>query len=338
MTQCAFLSYQGYGSGPSYVGPLESVSGVSGIENADSVGTYKVSNFAQVAPSGTDFTVRVNAGLFPVIPAPSGGDYGITVTVGLIGCSVDPGATPWDEDPTACQLTTDASVNMTSFATLTPWEMPRWDSPDSDKDLLEHNALTGGGGLTNFLFSGIPYDTIASPDGQDWDFRFPEWSDAGSSLRIGGFFLGFDIPLRISPAGFMWWVEALNDRFNARDGSVYSRDGVLRRGASFDAVDVPVGDVTGKDASFGNTGTHRANLFRAAIANMGQPMLLNPYPYSIDSHVDNAAASPEAAALSNMQNFYSVCGLLDRRMEFRQQLQPGLKTTYSVRVNFFEAR
>jgi hypothetical protein len=291
-------------------------------------------------PSGTDFTVRVPAGLLPVFPVPSPLDYDLTVTVGLIGCAIEPGAAPWEDDLVLCQLTTAGSVNHTSVATLTPWDVSRYAGPGSDADVVESHQILGGGAVANFIFPGIPYALLGSPEGQDWDFRFPSWGDAGARLRIGGFFLGFDVPLRVHPDGFTWSTDVLNPRFTSRAYGNISGDGVIHRVASFDAVNIPIGDITGKDALFGTTfpATYRANLFRCVIASLGQPMLLNPYPHMIDSHLDEPSDDPEAVALSNMQNFFSIYGLLDRRLDLRQIAGPGLKTTFNARINVTEYR
>ena len=327
----AYLCIQGWGNDEVGVAVTNPTAGASVDDtlNPGGMTTNDLADFTTffMNSAADDLTFTTNISM-----TPDSADYDGMVTIALLGVAVYPSAI---DTVVRAELVVGSETYNTAAAVYGQ-EMSRAIAVGTEG----HELI--GGGLTNIVFHDLPASVI----GSDCQFTLTfenGFSIAGSRVRVGSVFVGLQIPLKINPSSFTWSEEIVNSQFESRSGSNISSDGFVRRMASLEAQLFNVDTITGINSSFYSGTAPMPNLFRAAIANVGQPMLLSPYPYPVSNTAWNDSAPDsqeiEERLLAVRQNFFSIYGLMDRRMDVTiDTYNAGLNSLYKSRIRFSEIR
>lgn len=325
----AYLCVPGWaeGSAGTTVGTMTATGGT--VTRGDAAASRSLGDFTEIAASSATVTASVDLAIKPS-DASLSGQY----VVALIGVRI----TPLDRDVVLrCKMTANG-VDYFSAATIYCQQMDR-SLPAS----TEGHQLFGSG-LANLIFHNLPHTAITS--GVDFEMVL----DGGPSLSsktvyIGSVFAGLEIPLKMDANSVQIGTQIANDRNTKRSGGDLSSDGVLLRSLQLEARQMPLEVLSGISGDYYSSSSEYVgpNIMRAAIANVGAPMLLSLYPYALPSAA--WSGSPDAdeiqeRSLSRRQNFFSLYGLLDRQIDVNtdEQQGQGLSALYRTRLRFGEIR
>jgi len=323
-----YLCIQGWGEGAtaSQVGTLTAGTGVDSILSPDSACNAVLGDFSTIVveSAATSATFSTSLAMNPDDSALDG-----LVTVALMGLRIQ----PLDVDTVMRCTMTAGSETYQSAAPVYAQEMNK----ELPSGAIDNHELFGSG-VTNLVFHDLPVSVLTS--GVEFELALDAGDIASKSIRIGSVFLGLQIPLEFNPRTFSWSVGKVNDEFDSRAGVRYASNGILRRTVSFDAQLMALETITGFGADFYTDSVPLPSMFRAGIANIGQPMLLSPYPYAVTGQDwDASSVDVNERLFSIRQNFFSLYGLLDRSADFSiEAFNADLGTQYRGRFRFIEVR
>lgn len=345
-THNAILSYQSptnSGEPGTLVGPLDDEFGIVSVQNASSVATYSLSDATRIqTSSGTiEFAIPVrvsNVGTLDSAQLPN--------TIALIGVKtlVTEAAIRAQTVSFLFELTVGGNT-YNSFAEIYPSRLTR---ETFSGDVVGDTELLGEG-LANVVFHGVELPT----DAQDVTFTLnfnvrgnASFFTSGFTMLIGSVFIGSELPIALVPDSFSWGTEIIQESHLSRSLGLFAGDGVLRRSINFELFDISIDEITGATGNYmggGNRNELPPMLYQAMINNVGQPMLMSPYPYPVENTVWDLT-TPDATELeqrkfSARQNFFSVYGLFDRQSQVDVgEFNAGLDTRYRTRMRFGEVR
>jgi hypothetical protein len=320
-----YLCVQGWGENTAgvSVSALTAGTGVDSISDASAaanqiLGDYSTLNVASGASSAA-FTVDL--ALNPDSAVLDG-----SVTVALLGLRM----TPLEFDTVMRCTMTVGSTTYESAAPIYGQEMNRTLPAAS----VGHELF--GSGVTNLVFHDLPASVLTT--GVEFELALDAGDIGSTSVYVGSVFVGLQIPLWLNPDTFTFGSDVSNDRFRSRAGVMYSSSGVLQRTVSFEVVKADLENVHGIGADFYANDVPAPNIFRAAIANIGQPMLFSPYPYPLtDQAWADSVSDVDQRLLSVRQNFFSLYGLLERQLDISvREGSKDLGATYRARMRFVE--
>lgn len=322
-----YLCVQGWGEGTAgvEVGALTAGTGVDSIDDTSAATNGNLADFSAIntTSGATSATFTTNLSLNPD-DASLGGD----VTVALLGLRVTP--LP-DDTVMRCTMTVGGDT-YESAAPIYGQEMERT-LPAS----TENHELFGSG-VSNIVFHDLPVSVLTT--GVSFELALDAGNLGSVSIYLGSVFVGLQIPLWLDPDTISWGNEVSNDRFASRAGVVYSSNGVLRRSVAFRVVRAGLETLHGIGSDFYGGDVPSPNIFRAAIAAIGQPMLFSPYPYPLtNASWGDSVGDVNERLLSIRQNFFSLYGNLQRNLDLT--VVPGtsgLDSEYSARMRFTEVR
>lgn len=325
-----YLCVQGWGEGgiSTEVGALVAGDGVSSITDPNAAANPILGDYSTLVLTSDATEANFETSLSML---PNDAELNGLVTVALLGIRM----TPMDTDTVMRAELTVGSNTYQSAAAIYGQSMDRA-LPSGSSDA--HTLF--GSGVTNIVFHDLPVSVLSS------SVQFTLALDAGDiaskSICIGSVFLGLQIPLQLNPRTFTWSVDVLNDRYRSRAGVDYSSNGVMIRNCTFEVQRASFELLSGIGADFYTDSVPIPNLFRAGIANIGQPMLLSAYPHPV---VDAAWFSESVVGnvpqrlLSVRQNFFAIYGLLERAAEMTvDEYNEGIGTEYRTRYRFGEVR
>jgi hypothetical protein len=193
------------------------------------------------------------------------------------------------------------------------------------------------GGAFNIIHTGFTALKITgAPTRRDAIFTISGLS--AGQVNIGYFFLGQDLPLQLDPTTFSWRARIINDRFTSRSLSSVSSDGSIQRSAGLDIINIPLERMHGQTVGLNpNPVADVSNFMRVIMANTGQPLLLNPYPYAALG-LGSSVVDDDMLFLIR-QNFFSIYGFANQDMNFFPSREGGgLQSKYNSRIEFNETR
>lgn len=324
----AYLCVPGWaeGSAGTTVGAMTATGGT--VTRGPAAASRSLGDFTEIAGSSATVTASVDLAIKPSDSSLSG-----QYVVALIGVRI----TPLDRDVVLrCKMTANG-VDYFSAATIYCQQMDR-----SLPATTEGHQLFGSG-LANLVFHNLPHTAITS------GVAFEMILDGGPSLSgktiyVGSVFAGLEIPLKLDANSVQIGAQISNDRNTKRSGGDLSSDGVLLRSLQLEARAMPLEVLSGISGDYYSSSKYVGpSILRAAIANVGAPMLLSLYPYALQNA--GWSGSPDAdeiqeRSLSRRQNFFSLYGLLDRQIDVStdEQQGEGLGALYRTRLRFGEIR
>ena len=321
-----YLCVQGWGENNAgvSVSALTAGAGVNSIDDASAaanqiLGDYSVLNVGTGNSAAFTTTLAMN----PDTTVLDG-----SVCVALLGLRVTPLTT---DTVMRCTMTV-GSTTYESAAPIYGQEMNR----TLPAGTVGHELF--GSGVTNIVFHDLPSSVLTS--GVEFELALDGGSLGSKSVYVGSVFVGLQIPLWLNPETFTFGSEVSNDRFRSRAGVAYSSSGVLQRNVSFEVVRAGLETVHGIGPDFYTDDVPQPNLFRAAIATIGQPMLFSPYPYPLTGQAwGDSVGDVNQRLLSIRQNFFSLYGLLERNLEIGiREGAKELNSDYRARLRFVEVR
>lgn len=252
--------------------------------------------------------------------------------VGLIGVRI-------------AQMTEDVVVRATlesgsqvyeTAATCYAQEMER-DLPS----LTEGHELFGSG-LANFMFHDLP----ASVFNTDLSFtlRKEVFGDfASTDVFLGSVFVGVQLDLSVNRDTVQMGFRTYNDETMTRGGNDISSNGVLLRSLAFEAKQMTFAQLSGSDSAYySSSQVIGANIMRAAISNIGTPMVLSLAPYPVDEpwteSLDDAGIAARQRA--RRQNFFAMYGRMERQIDVNVDgsFADEQEQLYRTRMRFTEKR
>lgn len=321
-----YLCVQGWGENNAgvSVSALTAGTGTSSIDDASAaanqiLGDYSVLNTATGNSAAFTTTLAMN---------PDSTDLDGSYCVALLGLRM----TPLTQDVVMRCTMTVGSTTYESAAPIYAQEMNR----TLPAGTVGHELF--GSGVTNIIFHNLPSSVLTS--GVEFELALDGGSIGSSEVYVGSIFVGLEIPLWLNPNNFTWGSAVSNDTLTSRAGVRYSSSGVLRRNVSFEVVRAGLETIHGIGSDFYTSDIPSPNLFRAAIATIGQPMLFSPYPYPLTGQAwGDSVGDVDQRLMSIRQNFFSLYGLLERDLQLSiREASKDLNSDYGARMRFIEVR
>lgn len=309
------------------------ISGIDSILNAAGMFTKNLTDYAIFNINSDTISFRVSVEIDT--PDSTNSAFADSFTIALLGC-----AQPQD----ASDSLIHRDVVLSCELATTDWFDGDPESQSSVKvfnQLLynfadEQQSIISGGAF-NIIHQGFTALSI-STGAQRRDAVFTISGLTGSSLNVGNFFFGRDLPIQIDPNTFNWRARIVNDRQLSRSLSTFSSNGVLLRSTAVDIINVPLNRLYGQLVALApDPEDDITNWMRVIMANTGQPILFNPYPKPI---IDGGSATTDTDLLLSLrQNFFSIYGFAAQDMNFGiGDSKEGLNSTYTMRMEFTETR
>jgi hypothetical protein len=199
----------------------------------------------------------------------------------------------------------------------------------------ENKVISGG--AFNIIHTGFTGPAVkGAPTRRDAVFTITGLT--AGQFNVGYFFFGQDLPLQLNPNTFSWKARIINERAFSRSLSPISSDGIIQRSVTMDIINIALSQMHGQSVGLNPDPVDDiTNFMRVIMANTGQPMLLNAYPYSaidLGSSITN-----EQMLLLIRQNFFSIYGFAAQDLNFSPSTEgSGLQTQYNLRMDFNETR
>lgn len=224
---------------------------------------------------------------------------------------------------------------------------------------FDQTAMPGiiSGGTSNLVFSGLPPFSTgdSSPDEENVTYTFTLTRTFDSVVArphakfiVGHLFVGLELPIMMNPNSFQWNMDVNKNSYRARNSGTINSDGAIVRRCSgeINLVDnysivgskvVSVGSVLPGGQIVQNDAPLYPNLFDLIKVNSSYPLLVNPYPYTVNSTDQSVTAAEFNSA--GRQNFFAIYGFLQGGLEIGSgQFRNGLESAYSARFRIEETR
>jgi hypothetical protein len=329
----SYLCVQGWGEDSSGVSVGEILSADSGttlVTNGEAAASTNLGDFTTLTGATGASTVSFNV---DVSIQPNDASLDGKYALGLIGLRIKPSS----RDVVLRATLQSGSEVYESAATIYGLDMER------DLPVGNEGHFLFGSGVSNIVFHNLPADTFDSTLTVTLavDSNIVDLGDR--DVLLGAVCPFLEIPMSIERTSVAMGFAVMHDENTTRGGNDISSNGVLKRTLAVQAKEMPMSALTGISDGYYDGDFIGANMMRAAIANVGQPMLMSLFPYPVDSSWgDFSGLSPaqvEARNLSRRQNFYAIYGKLDRQIDVTidESFEAG-ESTWRARLRFGERR